>query len=120
MTLTLTAQPQIVAREIGDGLGAHWDWQIDKADVSTLRMAMADGLVGTAQRRDPGGQFVLLAWNVGAQLEAAKPRQAAREERVLRQMLLAPEGYTPRVYKPPRGPVGMPTHAPYMHEPMRW
>lgn len=117
MTLSLTARPTIVAREARPGV---WAWEIEPDDVATLRLMQADGRAGTAQRRVDGGAFALVAWHVGQQREAAKPLQAAREEKRLRQSLLAPEGYTPRAYRPARQPIGMRTYAPYAYEPARW
>lgn len=117
MTLSLSAKPQIVAREAKPGT---WNWDLTAEELATLRLAQSDGLVGTAQHRDNGGQFVLLAWSVPQQREAAKPRQAKRDERRLRQQLLAPEGYTPRSYRPQAVPRAGRTHAPYEGDPAHW
>lgn len=117
MTLSLTASPTLVAREARPGV---WDWVLEPADVAALRMGQAAGTVGTALRRIDGGQFALVAWGVQAQRKAAEPLQAARQARKARQVLLAPEGYTPRAYRQPGRPVGMRTYVPYAHEPAHW
>lgn len=110
MTLSLTATPTLVAREARPGV---WDWVLEPADVAALRMGQAAGTVGTALRRDNGGAFALVAWAVQAQRKAAEPLQAERQARKARQVLLAPEGYTPRVYRQPAKPHGMRTHCGY-------
>lgn len=119
MTLSLSARPTIVARAAGLTLGA-WDWLIEPDDVATLRLAVANGLVGTAQRRVDGGAFVLVAWNTGAQREAAEEAVKDRKRRAAERLYHAPVGYTPRIYRPPARAVGCRTVLPYMHEPAAW
>lgn len=110
MTLSLSARPTIVAREEQPG---RWDWLIDAADVGTLRMALADGLIGTAQRREPGGAFVLLAWNIHSQKRLAEAASTERKRRIREHLYPAPAGYTPRIYLPPARPRAMRTYGGY-------
>lgn len=110
MTLSLSAVPQIVAREAKPGV---WDWLIEPDDVGTLRMALADGLVGTAQRREHGGAFVLLAWNIHSQKRLADGAQAERKRRLKERLYPAPEGHTPRIYLPPARARAMRTYGGY-------
>lgn len=117
MTLSLSAHPTIVARETGPG---RWDWLLEADDVATLRMALADGLVGTAQRRENGGAFVLLAWNTGAQRAVAEEGVKVRKQRREEMLYPAPEGYTPRIYLPRARAVACRTVLPYAHEPAAW
>ncbi|HET6926032.1 MAG TPA: hypothetical protein VFI48_04175 [Hyphomicrobiaceae bacterium] len=88
--------------------------------MATLRLAVADGLAGTAQRRQDGGQFVLMAWLVTAQEKAAEAARAERMRRAKERLYPVPEGFTPRIYLPAARMTSGRTHVPYAHEPAAW
>jgi hypothetical protein len=113
--MNLTAKPSIVARAIASG----WEWpDMTEDDVNIFRLAVAQGLVGTAQRRDDGGAFVLIAWSIEAQKNAAMLAAAERKTVAAERARPKEDGPTPRVYRAPAKPSAMPTHVPY--EPAHW
>lgn len=125
MLLWLKARPTVVAHEKsaiskkGNALRT-WEWIIDDGELRALRRMVEDGVAGTAQRRNDDGSMVMVAWDVAQQRALALQRARERKALADANKQLAVQTSWPRVYLPAAKPVGMQTHAPYMHEPARW